>query len=141
MKNCVFCDILSGLLPSSMVYQDRICSAFLDIQPVNPGHLLVVPNLHAGNLSELDEDTGAHMFKVAQRLTFALRKSDVVCEGINLFLADGAVAGQEVFHVHLHILPRFRGDGFGLKFSPDYYNRPERAELDRIAKVIREAIR
>jgi histidine triad (HIT) family protein len=141
MKNCVFCDILSGLLPSSMVYQDRICSAFLDIQPVNPGHLLVVPNLHAGNLSELEENTGAHMFKVAQRLTFALRKSDVVCEGINLFLADGAVAGQEVFHVHLHILPRFRGDGFGLKFSPDYYNRPERAELDRIAKVIREAIR
>jgi histidine triad (HIT) family protein len=141
MKNCVFCDILSGLLPSSMVYQDRICSAFLDIQPVNPGHLLVVPNLHAGNLTELDENTGAHMFKVAQRLTFALRKSDVVCEGINLFLADGAVAGQEVFHVHLHILPRFRGDGFGLKFSPDYYNRPERAELDRIAKVIREAIR
>jgi histidine triad (HIT) family protein len=141
MKNCVFCDILSGLLPSSMVYQDRICSAFLDIQPVNPGHLLVIPNLHAGNLSELEENTGAHMFKVAQRLTFALRKSDVVCEGINLFLADGAVAGQEVFHVHLHILPRFRGDGFGLKFSPDYYNRPERAELDRIAKVIREAIR
>jgi len=140
MNNCVFCEILNGSQPCSLVYKDQLCTAFMDIQPVNPGHLLVIPNHHASDLSELDEATGAHLFQVAQRLAAALRKSLVLCEGINLFLADGAVAGQEIFHVHLHVLPRFRGDGFGFKFSPEYFNRPQRLELDRIAKAIRDTI-
>jgi histidine triad (HIT) family protein len=140
MENCVFCDILSGLQPCSMVYQDQVCSAFMDIQPINAGHLLIVPNKHTSNLSELDEESAAHLFKIAQRLAAALRKSPVLSEGINLFLADGTAAGQEVFHVHLHVLPRFRGDGFGLKFGPDYPNQPKRSELDRIAIEIREAL-
>jgi histidine triad (HIT) family protein len=140
MNGCIFCDILKGQQPASLVFRDQICTAFMDIQPVNPGHLLVIPNAHAGNLSELDIDTGAHLFQVAQRLAAALRKSSVLCEGINLFLADGTVAGQEIFHVHLHVLPRFRGDGFGFKFGPDYFNLPKRSELDRIAEVIKDAL-
>lgn len=141
MTNCVFCEILSGSQPCSLVYQDQVCTAFLDIQPVNPGHVLVIPNQHASNLSELNEDTGAHLFKVAQHLAAALRKSPVLCEGINLFLADGAAAGQEVFHVHLHVLPRFRGDGFGFKLGLNYFNRPTRLELDRIAETIKGALK
>jgi diadenosine tetraphosphate (Ap4A) HIT family hydrolase len=109
----------------------------MDIQPVNPGHLLVIPNRHARNLADLDEETGALMFRVAQRLAGALRQSGVRCEGVNLFLADGAAAGQEVFHVHLHVIPRYAGDGFGLRFSPAYFERPERPELDRLAEQIR----
>ncbi|MFU8771710.1 MAG: HIT family protein [Anaerolineales bacterium] len=140
MKNCIFCDILSGSQPCSLVYQDHVCTAFMDIQPVNPGHLLIIPNKHASNLNELEEITGGHIFQVAQRLAAALRKSPVLCEGINLFLADGAVAGQEVFHVHLHVLPRFRSDGFGFKFGPEYFNLPKRSDLDDIARVIRESI-
>lgn len=140
METCVFCEILAGKLPVSMVYQDEICSAFLDIQPVNPGHVLVIPNQHAPYLADLEEETGAHMFRVAQRLAAALRVSGVQCEGVNFFLADGEAAMQEVFHVHLHVFPRYQGDGFGLEFSPDYFTLPERSELDGIAEDIRNAL-
>ena len=139
MNNCIFCKILTGKLPSSTIYQDDLCSAFMDIQPVNPGHVLVIPNLHAESLAELDPDTGAHLFKIAQRVSIALRNVNVKCEGVNLSLADGEAAGQEVFHVHLHVFPRFKGDGFGLKFGPNYSNKPDRAELDSIAEQIKLA--
>jgi histidine triad (HIT) family protein len=109
----------------------------MDIQPVNPGHLLVVPNRHAPYLSDLEVEEGAQIFRVGQRLAAALRKSGVKCEGVNFFIADGEAAGQEVFHVHLHVFPRFSGDGFGLKLPPGYTDRPERKELDEIAVRIR----
>ncbi len=140
MTDCVFCRILAGEEPVSVVYQDDLCSAFMDIQPVNPGHLLVIPKVHAPYLAQLDQETGAQMFRIAHRLAQALRKSDVRCEGVNLFLADGEAAFQEVFHVHLHVIPRYEGDGFGLRFSPEYYILPERSELNAVAASIREAL-
>ena len=137
MNSCIFCDILSNKLPSSQVYQDEKCTAFMDIQPVNPGHVLIVPNNHASFLAELDEDTGTQMFRTAQRIARALRQSGMKCEGVNFFLADGEAAMQEVFHVHLHVFPRYSGDGFGLKFGPAYGNKPSRQALDEIAQKIR----
>jgi histidine triad (HIT) family protein len=113
----------------------------MDIQPVNPGHVLVIPRAHVADLSELDEETGGHMFKVAVRISKALRRSGLRCEGVSLHLADGKAAFQEVFHVHLHVIPRFRGDGFGLKFGPDYGLRPSKEELDMTADKIRAAMR
>jgi histidine triad (HIT) family protein len=139
-NDCAICKLVSGELEVSMVYQDDCCSAFLDHQPVNPGHTLVVPNRHASNLAELDEGEGSRMFRVAQRLAAVLRKSGVRCEGVNLQLADGEAAGQEVFHTHLHVIPRYVGDGFGLKFGPHYGNRPKRQELNEIADMIRNAL-
>jgi histidine triad (HIT) family protein len=140
MGNCVFCDILMGKLPSSMIYRDDLCCAFVDIQPVNPGHVLVIPVQHADYLADLDEEAGAHLFRIAQRVAAAIRASDIPSEGINLFLADGEVAGQEVFHAHLHVIPRYEGDGFGLKLGPEYGNRPSRAELNDIASRIRKSL-
>ena len=140
MESCIFCDILAGKLPASMVHQDEICSVFMDIQPVNPGHVLVIPNDHAAYLADLEEDTGAHLFRIAQRTAAALRVSGVQCEGVNFFLADGEAANQDVFHVHLHVIPRFPEDGFGFRFSPSYFTRPERSELDGIAEDIRNAL-
>ena len=137
---CVFCEILAGRLPASVVHQDDICTAFLDIQPVNPGHILIVPNVHAAGLADLVPDTGAHLFRVAQPLAAALRGSGVRCEGVDLFLADGEAAGQEVFHVHLHVIPRFAQDGFGFRFGPAYDRPPERPELDRLAEKIRQVL-
>lgn len=138
--NCVFCKLLSGELEVSMIYRDDVCAAVMDIQPVNPGHLLVVPCRHAPYLADLNEEESGRMFCVAQRLATALRKSGVKCEGVNLFLADGEAAGQEVFHAHLHVFPRFRGDGFGLVFPPQYSSKPERKELDEIAENIKTAL-
>lgn len=138
--SCVFCEIVRGTAPSSMVYADDAVVAFMDIQPVNQGHVLVVPRVHAAQLSELDGETGARLFPVAMELSEAIRQSGVRCEGVNLFLADGEAAGQEVFHVHLHIIPRFRGDGFGFRFGPQYGILPERARLDQVAASIRKAM-
>jgi diadenosine tetraphosphate (Ap4A) HIT family hydrolase len=107
---CVFCEIAAGRAPASMVHSDDTVIAFLDIRPVNAGHLLVVPREHAAGLSDLDPAAGSAVFAVAQRLAGALRTCGVPCEGVNLFLADGEVTGQEVPHVHLHVLPRWFGD-------------------------------
>ncbi len=140
MNGCIFCEILAGRAEASLVYQDELCAAFLDIQPVTPGHLLVIPRRHAVSLAELPEGEGGRLFEAGQRLAAALRGSGLRCEGVNFFLADGEAAGQEVFHVHLHVFPRFAGDGFGLKVGPHYPSQPPRAELDETASRIREAL-
>ena len=139
-EDCVFCKILTGESEVSLVYRDEVCAAFMDIQPVNPGHLLVIPNRHAAYLADLKEEEGAQIFRVARRLAAALRRSGVKSEGVNFFLADGEAAMQEVFHVHLHVLPRYDGDGFGLKFPPGYFRKPAREELNEVAEKIRGAL-
>ena len=78
-------------------------------------------------------DIGFHLFQVAQRISLSMPQTQIKSEGIDLFLAHGEAAGQEMFHVHLHIIPRFAGDGFGFRFGPNYANLPERHELDAIA--------
>jgi len=140
MEDCVFCRIVKGTQPASVVYDDDKALGFLDSQPVNPGHTLIIPKKHSAYLSELDEETGGHIFKVAMRIGAALRRSGIKCEGVNLHLADGEAAFQDVFHVHLHVIPRFGGDGFGLRFGPRYGSRPDRKELDETAAKIRQAL-
>ncbi|HEY5853125.1 MAG TPA: HIT family protein [Aldersonia sp.] len=133
----IFADIIAGRAAASKVYEDDDVVAFLDIRPFTRGHLLVVPRVPARTLAHLDPATGGRMFQVAQRLAAALRVSDVQCEGVNFFLADGVVAGQEVFHVHLHVIPRTRHDGFGIVGR---LRQPARTELDETARSIRGAL-
>lgn len=138
--SCVFCDIVRGTAESSPVYADDSVMAFMDIQPVNEGHILVVPRIHAAHLVELDVETGAQLFRVGMALSRAVRQSAVPCEGVNLFVADGEAAGQDVFHVHLHVIPRYHGDGFGFWFPADYRTLPERRRLDEVAANIRRVL-
>ena len=138
--DCVFCGIVAGREPASEVYRDERVTAFLDIAPVTPGHLMVIPNAHLPSLADVPEELGAHLFTVAHRLAAALRASGLRCEGINLFLADGEAAFQEVFHTHLHVFARYPDDGFALD-SPAFWRAgPERAELDANAGAIRDAL-
>jgi diadenosine tetraphosphate (Ap4A) HIT family hydrolase len=137
LSSCVFCAIVDGRGPASFVHQDETVVAFMDIHPVTPGHLLVIPRAHHVALADIGPTTAAQMFTVAQRLASALRGSGIRCEGINLFYADGAAAGQEVFHAHLHVLPRYVGDGFRLAI--DYDPPPSREELNAIGEQIRAA--
>ena len=139
-RPCVFCDIVAGRVPASVVYRDERVCAFMDIRPVNPGHLLVIPLVHAAGLTTLESGTGAQMFRVGQRLAEAIRRSGVRCEGINFLLADGEAAGQEVFHVHLHVIPRYAGDGFGFRYGPDFGVLPDRTVLEATARAVREAL-
>ena len=140
-ETCVFCELVAGKLPISVIDETEDVVALMDIQPVNPGHILIIPKRHAPYLADLDPTLGGHIFAMGMRVAAALRTCGVRCEGVNLFLADGEAAGQEVFHAHLHVFPRFLGDGFGLKFSPKYFVLPSRADLDDIAKDIRKAMR
>ncbi len=137
---CLFCRILAGEIPASIVYEDDHALAFLDIQPFTPGHTLVIPKTHADSLLDLPSDEAGHMMKVGIKVDKALRRSGLRCEGVNLLLADGRAAGQDVFHVHLHVFPRFTGDGFGFRFGLDYRKRTGRDELDENADKIRKAI-
>ena len=136
MNECIFCSILAGKQTGTFVYRDDLVAVFMDIHPINIGHLLVVPISHTPGLADLPPSVGAHMFFVAQRMAQAIRDSGLPCEGANLFLADGRAAMQEVLHVHLHIIPRVRGDGFGLKFGARHPIHPSRAELSDAAEKI-----
>ena len=137
MGECIFCQIIEGKVPASVVHRDDVVMAFMDIRPVNTGHVLVVPLRHFAEMSDMDEETGMRLFQVTMRVQKAVRASGVRCEGINLFLADGEAAFQEVFHVHMHIIPRFRGDSF--KIKADWSRQPSRADLDDVAGKIRGA--
>ena len=134
---CVFCEILAGRAEASVVHEDGQVLAFMDIRPLTPGHLLVIPKQHAPDLASLDPAYGGPLFTVAQRMAAALRASPLKPAGVNFFLADGVAAGQEVFHVHLHVLPRTPGDGFGLRGK---FSWPHRMTLDAQAAAVRAAL-
>lgn len=141
MADCVLCRIVEGVVSASVVYFDENVMAFLDAQPVNPGHVLVIPRTHARELSELDPEVGGQMFKVAMVVAEGLKRSGVKCEGVDLLLGDKWGVSRLFPHVHLHVIPRFKGDGFEQKYGPSYGVKPERKELDRVAEQIRKAIR
>ena len=136
----VFAEIIAGRSPVSLVYRDAQVVAFMDIQPINEGHILIVPVQPARFLAELDEAVAAHLFVVGQRVAAAIRASGLPNTGIFIFLADGATAGQEVPHVHLHVVPRFAGDGLGFTLPERYHALPERELLDKAALKIRSAL-
>lgn len=133
---CVFCRIVDGRGDRSLVAQDDRSVAFLDLQPATPGHTLVVPRAHAAGLADLDPGDGAAVWATGMRVAAALRACGLA-EGVNLFLADGVAAGQEVWHVHLHVLPRTPADG--LRISADW-RRPSREILDVTAARVRSTV-
>jgi len=137
-SRCVFCGIANGLEPASVVYDDDLVMAFMDTNPVTTGHVLIIPKLHHPSLSSVPAATGSRVFVAAQAVAAAIRRSGLRCAGINLFVADGQAAFQEVFHFHLHVFPRFAGDSF--RIQADWSVHPMREELDRTAELIRVAM-
>jgi diadenosine tetraphosphate (Ap4A) HIT family hydrolase len=135
--DCIFCKIISGQSEASIVFRDDLVTVFMDIHPVNPGHLLVVPNEHASSIDDVPEDACARMFIVGRRMARALRQSGLRCEGVSLLLADGAAAGQDVFHSHLHVIPRFQGNPGSVRMHANFSTAASRDELDVQAEAIR----
>jgi histidine triad (HIT) family protein len=135
---CVFCAIAEGSAAASRVLETDTVVAFMDTDPVSQGHLLVIPKEHLPYLADLTDELAAEMLVVARRLAAALRRSGLRCEGVNLFYADGEAAFQEVFHAHLHVFPRWPGDGFTIQAR--WGSNPERAALDADAAAITAAL-
>jgi histidine triad (HIT) family protein len=138
VSECIFCEILKGNSPASYTYQDDTVVAFMDIQPITPGHMLVVPRAHAVLMAELEETVAMRSFRVARQLG-ALARTTLGAVGVNLFVMDGEAAFQDVPHFHVHVIPRYPKDGFGLTFPAKYSQPPGRAELETIAEAIRAA--
>ena len=108
MMGCVFCEIVAGREPADVVYDDEHAVAFMDIEPLSPGHVLVVPRAHCRDLFDVSEDEAAALMVGAVRVAGLIRRA-LHCDGMNLRHATGAVAGQDVFHLHLHLIPRYAG--------------------------------
>jgi len=134
----IFDEILKDEKPADFVYRDELVSAFMDIQPITEGHVLVIPNKKAASLEELEPTVGERIFSVAQKVAQAIIKSNLNSEGINFFLADGQAAGQTVFHIHLHVFPRYQGDGFGWQLPARYYSPPNRSLISKNSKEIKK---
>jgi histidine triad (HIT) family protein len=112
----------------------------MDLMPITKGHVLIIPKAHAENIWELPPAAAAALLPAAQKVATALRSSGLPCEGVNLHMANGQVAGQSVFHAHLHVVPRATGDGFGLRFPPGYGAEADKNELAAMAQMIQRAI-
>jgi histidine triad (HIT) family protein len=141
MKDCPFCQIIKGTEPASIVYKDEICTAFMDIYPVNPGHLLIVPNKHSKTIDLMDPDDLSHLIKVTQKLYKTMLKTDLKMDGAHILQSNGEACGQEVMHAHFHIIPRFIGDNQKMGFTFDANTKtPERSDLDRVASEIKDKL-
>ena len=136
-QGCIFCGIAAGLAGVSLVHEDATVVVFMALHPIVPGHLLVVPRRHVVGLEDIDAATSAHVWSVGHEMARALRRSSIRSDGINMFLSDGAAAFQTVFHFHLHVIPRYAGDGWTI-LPPEVAR--ERSLLDDEAQVIRAAI-
>ncbi|MEU1390533.1 MULTISPECIES: HIT family protein [unclassified Nonomuraea] len=137
MESCVFCEIVAGRAAASVVYGDDDVLAILDRHPATPGHVLVIPRAHVAGLAEAGDAVGGPIWRAARRVAAALRASGLRCEGVRLSLADGEAAGQDVFHLHLHVVPRFAGDGVVVSAE---WRSPSRARLDQDAALVRAAL-
>ena len=132
MDECIFCKILRGELPSYKVYEDEHVLAFLDIHPVNAGHTLVVPKTHSKNIFDVSSENWARVAGVVRMLAITIEKA-VGANGINIGMSNREHAGQTVDHTHVHIIPRFKGDG--LKLMPQGTYKQGEAETT-LAKIL-----
>ena len=134
-EQCSFCDLIRGAAEVSVCYEDGAALAFMDIQPVNPGHVLVVPRAHYESLEELPAELSRHLFDVATRLAPVIR--DITrAEGMNIIVSSGAAAGQDELHYHIHVIPRRAGDGFDVPLPFAGSAMPDRQHLDAVAARI-----
>ncbi|WP_227937858.1 HIT family protein [Alkalihalobacillus deserti] len=134
-QNCVFCKIANGEIPASKIYEDEHVLAFLDISQVTKGHTLVIPKTHQTDLFDLQEETAKHIYSVVPKLASAIKQT-YEAEGLNLVNNNGEVAGQTVFHYHVHLIPRYgKGDGFGAVWK-DHSSEYKSEDLQQIATEI-----
>ena len=137
-EDCLFCKIIEGKIPSNKIYEDDSVFAFLDIYPASEGHTLIAPKKHFNSFTEMDTEGVSSLFEAARKITIAVERA-FSAEGSNIGINNGKVAGQEVPHVHVHIIPRKKGDG-GRGIKSIVWTEPDTTNLEEIAEKIRRAL-
>lgn len=129
MKNdCIFCEIAAGELPSACIYEDDDFKAFLDISPAVKGHVIIIPKQHAENLFDLSDEEASKIFVIASSIGKAI-KDELNCDGLNVLQNNGEIAGQTVFHFHMHLIPRFKNDNVKITWNSTEYDKNEMEQL------------
>ena len=135
-ESCIFCKIAAKQAPASIVYDDKSVMAFLDIRPLNLGHLLVIPKAHYVDIFDIPQKELAAVHIAAKQLSSAVKKA-TGADGISIFEQNGKAAGQDIFHLHVHVVPRFLGQTLP-RFSE--LKEVERAVLDEMAQKIKRQL-
>ncbi|MDE6902514.1 MAG: HIT family protein [Lachnospiraceae bacterium] len=122
--NCIFCKIANGEIPSKTLYEDDKFRVILDLGPASKGHALILPKEHYADLYELPEETAGEVMKLAKKMAAQMTQR-LGCEGFNLVQNNGELAGQTVFHFHMHLIPRYRDDGQKIGWKPQEATQEE----------------
>lgn len=134
--DCIFCKIANGEIPSTTIYENDEFRVFFDIAPASKGHCLIVPKQHFDDIFDMDEETAGRLFSLAAVVAKSLKK-ELHCEGMNIVQNNGSIAGQTVFHFHLHLIPRYTGDTVNVGWKP---GQADVEELKVLATEIRKNI-
>ena len=128
--NCIFCKIIAGEIPSTTVYEDEDFKAILDVNPAARGHVIILPKHHADDVFGLEDSQAEKIFPVAKKIATALKKT-YQCDGVNILQNNGEAAGQTVFHLHVHVIPRYYEDDVNIKWK-----QGETPDLEAVASEI-----
>ena len=130
--DCIFCKLANGVFETNKIYEDNEFTVILDAGPANRGHSLIIPKEHYANVYELPEDIAGRAFILAKKI--AGHMTDVLkCDGFNIVQNNGEAAGQTVFHFHMHLIPRFRGDGAMIQWKP---GKPDEEEQKKLCELL-----
>ena len=128
MENCIFCKIANGEIPAATLYEDENFRVILDLGPASKGHALILPKSHAANIYELSDEMAAKAMILAKKMATAMTAA-LKCDGFNIVQNNGECAGQTVFHFHMHLIPRYEGDGVGLTWKPGQLSDEDKEEI------------
>jgi histidine triad (HIT) family protein len=134
--SCVFCKIVAKQAPASIICEDSLVMAFLDIRPLNRGHTLVIPKAHYYDIFDIPEDLLGQVHAISRRISLAIRKA-TNADGISIIQQNGKAAGQDIFHLHVHVVPRFEGQKLP-RFSD--LQEVKRSDLDFMAEEIKQSL-
>ena len=128
MDNCIFCKIANGEIPAATIYEDENFRVTLDLGPASKGHALILPKSHAANIYELSDEMAAKSMVLAKKMATAMTEA-LKCDGFNIVQNNGECAGQTVFHFHMHLIPRYKGDNVGITWTPGELSDKDKEEI------------
>ena len=128
MDNCIFCKIANGEIPAATLYEDENFRVILDLGPASKGHALILPKFPAANIYELPDEMATKAMILAKKMAIAMTEA-LKCDGFNIVQNNGECAGQTVFHFHMHLIPRYKGDNVGITWNPGELTDEDKEEI------------